>query len=688
MTPLERITELREQLHKHNYNYYVKHSPQISDFEFDKLLKELQDLERQYPEFFDPTSPTQRVGSDLDANFVQEVHEYPMLSLANSYSMDDLREFDARIRKAIGDRDFTYTCELKYDGLSISLQYIDGKLTRALTRGNGIQGDNITNNAKTIGTIPLQLHGNYPKNLEIRGEVVMPRAGFNALNEERIEQGEQPFANPRNAASGSLKLQSSREVARRPLQANMYYIPSETPTDSHFENLSLARSWGFNVPELSEQCKTIDDVYAFINKWDTKRKDLPFDTDGIVIKVDSISLQEELGMTAKTPRWAIAFKFKAEQARTKLLSVDFQVGRQGTITPVANLEPVLLAGTIIKRASLYNADQMQELGIRINDYVYIEKGGEIIPKVTSIDVDARDENSQPLHFITHCPECGTPLIRMEDEANYYCPNTKGCPPQIKGKIEHFVGREAMNIALAGATIEQLYNAGLLKNSADFYTLTYADIIKLDRFAEKSAQNLIDSIRESKKIPFHRVLYAIGIRHIGKANAKVLAKKFKSLDAIQHATLDELRETEDVGEIIAISIQQFFKDEDNIAFIQKLKDNGVQLEVKEENSATSSVLEGKSIVISGTFVQHSREELKDLIEKNGGKNVSGVSKSTSYLLAGDGIGPSKLEKAQEFGIKIISETEFYEMIGQQKNAETMQNEISTNTPSANQQLSLF
>lgn len=688
MTPLERITELREQLHKHNYNYYVKHNPQISDFEFDKLLKELQDLERQNPEFFDPTSPTQRVGSDLDANFVQEVHEYPMLSLANSYSMDDLREFDARIRKAIGDRDFTYTCELKYDGLSISLRYIDGKLTRALTRGNGIQGDNITNNAKTIGTIPLQLHGNYPKNLEIRGEVVMPRAGFNALNEERIEQGEQPFANPRNAASGSLKLQSSREVARRPLQANMYYIPSETPTDSHFENLSLARSWGFNVPELSEQCKTIDDVYAFINKWDTKRKDLPFDTDGIVIKVDSISLQEELGMTAKTPRWAIAFKFKAEQARTKLLSVDFQVGRQGTITPVANLEPVLLAGTIIKRASLYNADQMQELGIRINDYVYIEKGGEIIPKVTSVDVDARDENSQPLHFITHCPECGTPLIRMEDEANYYCPNTKGCPPQIKGKIEHFVGREAMNIALAGATIEQLYNAGLLKNSADFYTLTYADIIKLDRFAEKSAQNLIDSIRESKKIPFHRVLYAIGIRHIGKANAKVLAKKFKSLDAIQHATLDELRETEDVGEIIAVSIQQFFSDEDNIAFIQKLKDNGVQLEVKEENSATSSVLEGKSIVISGTFVQHSREEMKDLIEKNGGKNVSGVSKSTSYLLAGDGIGPSKLEKAQEFGIKIISETEFYEMIGLLENTESMQNEISTNTPSANQQLSLF
>lgn len=685
MTALERITKLREELHKHNYNYYVKHSPEISDFEFDKLLKELQDLEQQNPEFYDPTSPTQRVGSDLDANFVQEVHEYPMLSLANSYSLDDLREFDTRIRKAIGNRKFVYTCELKYDGLSISLQYKNGKLTRALTRGDGIQGDNITNNAKTIGTIPLQLHGNYPEELEIRGEVVMPRDGFNALNEERIEQGDQPFANPRNAASGSLKLQSSKEVARRPLQANMYYIPSETPTDSHFENLSFARSWGFNVPDLSEQCATIDDVYAYINKWDTKRKDLPFDTDGIVIKVDSISLQQELGMTAKTPRWAIAFKFKAEQARTKLISVDFQVGRQGTITPVANLEPVLLAGTIIKRASLYNADQMQELGIRINDYVFIEKGGEIIPKVVRIDVDARDENSQPLHFITHCPECGAELIRMEDEANYYCPNSKNCPPQIKGKIEHFVGRKAMDIALAGATIEQLYNAGLLKNAADFYSLTYDDIIKMDRFAEKSAKNLIDSIQESKSVPFHRVLYAIGIRHIGEASAKILAKKFKNIDAIQNATIEELQETEDVGETIAISIQKFFKDEDNLAFIQKLKDNGVQFAVKEETQACSNILEGKTIVISGTFLQHSRDEMKDLIEANGGKNVSGVSKSTTYLLAGDGIGPSKLEKAQNFGVQIISENEFYEMIGLGTNGNKT---TTTHQNNENQQLSLF
>lgn len=685
MTALERITKLREELHKHNYNYYVKHSPEISDFEFDKLLKELQDLEQQNPEFYDPTSPTQRVGSDLDANFVQEVHESPMLSLANSYSLDDLREFDTRIRKAIGNRKFVYTCELKYDGLSISLQYKNGKLTRALTRGDGIQGDNITNNAKTIGTIPLQLHGNYPEELEIRGEVVMPRDGFNALNEERIEQGDQPFANPRNAASGSLKLQSSKEVARRPLQANMYYIPSETPTDSHFENLSFARSWGFNVPDLSEQCATIDDVYAYINKWDTKRKDLPFDTDGIVIKVDSISLQQELGMTAKTPRWAIAFKFKAEQARTKLISVDFQVGRQGTITPVANLEPVLLAGTIIKRASLYNADQMQELGIRINDYVFIEKGGEIIPKVVKIDVDARDENSQPLHFITHCPECGAELIRMEDEANYYCPNSKNCPPQIKGKIEHFVGRKAMDIALAGATIEQLYNAGLLKNAADFYSLTYDDIIKMDRFAEKSAKNLIDSIQESKSVPFHRVLYAIGIRHIGEASAKILAKKFKNIDAIQNATLEELQETEDVGETIAISIQKFFKDEDNLAFIQKLKDNGVQFAVKEETQACSNILEGKTIVISGTFLQHSRDEMKDLIEANGGKNVSGVSKNTTYLLAGDGIGPSKLEKAQNFGVQIISENEFYEMIGLGTNGNKT---TTTHQNNENQQLSLF
>ena len=688
MTPQERITELREQLHKHNYNYYVKHNPEISDFEFDKLLKELQDLENQYPEFFDPSSPTQRVGSDLSENFTQEKHEYPMLSLANSYSLEDLKDFDARVRKLVGERDFTYTCELKYDGVSISLQYKNGKLTRALTRGDGIQGDNITNNAKTIGTIPLQLHGNYPQELEIRGEVVMPRAGFNALNEERIEQGDQPFANPRNAASGSLKLQSSKEVARRPLQANMYYIPSDTPTDSHYENLSLARSWGFNVPDLSEQCKTIDDVYAYINKWDTKRKDLPFDTDGIVIKVDSISLQEELGMTAKTPRWAIAYKFKAEQARTKLVSVDFQVGRQGTITPVANLEPVLLAGTIIKRASLYNADQMKALGIRINDYVYIEKGGEIIPKVVSIDMNARDEQSKPLSFITHCPECGAELVRMEDEANFYCPNSKNCPPQIKGKIEHFVGREAMDIALAGATIEQLYNAHLLKNAADLYTLTYQDIIHLERFADKSAKNLIDSIQVSKKVPFHRVLYAIGIRHIGKTSAKILAKKFKSIDAIQNASLDELKETEDVGETIAISIQKFFNDDDNLAFIQKLKDNGVQFVEEEKAEAQSSILEGKSIVISGTFQQHSRDEMKELIERNGGKNVSGVSKSTSFLLAGEGIGPSKLEKAQSFGIQILSEEEFYAMIGLGTAQEIPATKESQKKNNDSQQLSLF
>ncbi len=682
-TELERIAELREQLHKHNYNYYVKNNPEISDFEFDTLLKELQDLEAKHPEAYDPTSPTQRVGSDLGEGFTQEVHEYPMLSLANSYSMEDLREFDSRVRRAVGDRDFSYTCELKYDGLSISLQYKEGKLTRALTRGDGIQGDNITNNAKTIGTIPLQLRGDFPKELEIRGEVVMPRAGFDALNVERIEQGEQPFANPRNAASGSLKLQNSREVARRPLQANMYYIPSEAPTDSHYENLSYARSWGFNVPDLSEKCKTIDDVYAFITKWDTKRKDLPFDTDGVVIKVDSVSLQQELGMTAKTPRWAIAFKFKAEQARTKLLSVDFQVGRQGTITPVANLEPVPLAGTVIRRASLYNADQMQVLGIRLNDYVYIEKGGEIIPKVVRVDEEAREADSQPLHFITHCPECGAELVRMEDEANYYCPNSKQCPPQIKGKIEHFVGRKAMDIALAGATIEQLYNVGLLKNSADFYSLQYDDIIKLDRFAEKSAKNLIDSIQESKSVPFHRVLYAIGIRHIGEASAKVLAKKFRSIDAIRSATIEELQETEDVGAVIAISIHQFFQDEENIAFIEKLRENGVQLEVKEKAESLSNLLEGKSIVISGTFQNHSRDEMKDLIDANGGKNVSGVSKSTNYLLAGDGIGPSKLDKATKFGVQIITEQEFYAMIGLSNVAPE-----ATKQTNSGEQLSLF
>ena len=662
MTALERITELRKLLHKHNYNYYVKSTPEISDFEFDSLLKELQELETLHPEYFDPTSPTQRVGSDLETSFIQVVHEYPMLSLANSYSLEDLQEFDSRVRKAIGTEEFVYTCELKYDGVAISLQYKNGKLTRALTRGDGIQGDDITNNAKTIKTIPLQLHGNYPKDLEIRGEVVMPRAGFNAFNEDRIEAGEQPFANPRNAAAGSLKLQNSREVARRPLQANMYYIPSECPTDSHFENLAIARSWGFNVPELSEQCKTIDDVYAFIRKWDTKRKSLPFDTDGIVIKVDSISLQQELGMTAKTPRWAIAFKFKAEQARTKLLSIDFQVGRQGTITPVANLEPVQLAGTIIKRASLYNADQMKELGIRINDYVYIEKGGEIIPKVVGIDKDARTADSKPMEFITHCPECGAELVRMQDEANYYCPNSKLCPPQIKGKIEHYVSRKAMNIALAGATIEQLFNAGLLKNYADFYTLKFTDVVRLARFAEKSAHNLIDSIEASKQVPFPRVLYALGIRHIGDASAKTLAKKFKSIDTLMNASVEDLQQTEDVGGIVAQSIKSFFSDAENLAIIEKLRNNGIQLEIQETQMPTSSALEGKTIVISGTFIQHSRDEMKELIEASGGKNVCGVSKSTSFMLAGEGIGPSKLEKAQTFGVKIISEPEFSKMIG--------------------------
>ncbi len=662
MTALERITELRKLLHKHNYNYYVKSTPEISDYEFDSLLKELQELETLHPEYFDPTSPTQRVGSDLEMAFTQVVHEYPMLSLANSYSLEDLQEFDSRIRKAIGKEQFVYTCELKYDGVAISLQYKNGKLTRALTRGDGIQGDDITNNAKTIKTIPLQLHGDYPEELEIRGEVVMPRAGFDAFNEDRIEAGELPFANPRNAAAGSLKLQNSREVARRPLQANMYYIPSECPSDSHFENLAIARSWGFNIPELSEQCKTIDDVYAFISKWDTKRKTLPFDTDGIVIKVDSISLQQELGMTAKTPRWAIAFKFKAEQARTKLLSIDFQVGRQGTITPVANLEPVQLAGTVIKRASLYNADQMKELGIRINDYVYIEKGGEIIPKVVGIDKDARTSDSRPMEFITHCPECGAELVRMEDEANYYCPNSKQCPPQIKGRIEHFVSRKAMNIALAGATIEQLFNAGLLRNYADFYTLKFADVIRLERFAEKSARNLIDSIEASKQVPFPRVLYALGIRHIGDASAKTLAKKFNSIDTLMNASLDELQQTEDVGGIVAQSIKNFFSDAENLAIIEKLRNHGVLFELQKLETPTSSALEGKTIVISGTFIQHSRDEMKELIEANGGKNVSSVSKSTSFMLAGEGIGPSKLEKAQTFGVQIISEQEFYKMIG--------------------------
>lgn len=660
----QRILDLRKALHEHNYNYYVKHTPVISDFEFDKLLAELQQLEQAHPEYADPNSPTQRVGNDMDEQFVHENHSYPMLSLANSYSFDDLREFDNRVKKGLGMEQVVYTCELKYDGVAISLQYKHGALTRALTRGDGVQGDNITANARTIRSIPTLLHGNFPEEIEIRGEVCMPRAKFEAFNAMRTETGEQPFANPRNATAGSLKLQNSAQVAKRPLDAFMYYLPAHQPSDSHFENLEIARSWGFNVPQVAQKCNSIDEIFAYIQLWDKKRHTLPFDIDGIVIKVDSIQQQEELGFTAKIPRWAIAYKFKAEEARTRLLSIDYQVGRTGAITPVANLEPVQLAGTVVKRASLYNSDQIAQLDLHLDDYVFIEKGGEIIPKITRVDVQNRSLFAKKVEFITHCPECGAQLVRVAGEALFYCPNSEHCAPQIKGKIEHFVGRKAMNIGLAEATIDQLFKANLIRNVADLYTLTHENLIQLERFAEKSAQNLLQSIEDSKHTPFHKVLFAIGIRHVGESIAKTIVKKYPSIDAIAAASIMDLEAIPEVGTKIAESIKQYCKNANNQTIIEQLRAHGVQLEITESEQTPgkqlSQALAGKSIVVSGVFQTKSRDELKALIEAHGGKNASSVSKNTSFVLAGEGIGLSKLEKAQQLSIPIVGEEDFLAM----------------------------
>ncbi|MDR2962146.1 MAG: NAD-dependent DNA ligase LigA [Bacteroidales bacterium] len=662
---LQKILDLRKQLHEHNYNYYVLHAPTISDFDFDKLLAQLQQLEQAHPEYADPNSPTQRVGNDMDEQFVHEAHSYPMLSLANSYSTGEVEEFDARARKILDVEHITYTCELKYDGVAISLRYTNGALTRALTRGDGVQGDNITANARTIRSIPTQLHGNFPPELEIRGEVCMPRAKFAQFNEQRVEAGEQAFANPRNAAAGSLKLQNSALVAKRPLEAFMYYLPAHQPSDSHFENLEIARSWGFNVPPVAQKCTSLSEIYNYITLWNEKRHTLPFDIDGIVIKVDSITQQQELGFTAKIPRWAIAYKFKAEEARTQLISVDFQVGRTGAVTPVANLQPVQLAGTVVKRASLYNGDQLAQLDLHAGDYVFIEKGGEIIPKITRVDTQSRSLFAEKVEFITHCPECGAELVREAGEAVWYCPNSDNCAPQIKGRIEHFVGRKAMNIGLAEATIEQLFNAGLIHNYADLYTLTFEKLISLDRFGEKSAQNLLQSIEDSKKVPFYKVLFAIGVRHVGETTAKTVAKRYPSIEQISAASIMDLEAIPEVGSKIAESIKQFTKNSKNQERIERLRSYGVQLEVSEHeqtnNAIVSTALEGKTIVISGVFAHHSRDELKNIIETHGGKNASGVSKNTTFLLAGEGIGPGKLEKAQQLGVPIVSEEEFMRLI---------------------------
>lgn len=656
-----RIEELRRVINEHNYKYYVLSQPSISDYGFDLLMKELKDLEEFFPEWKDPNSPTQRVGDDTNREFSQAEHTYPMLSLGNTYSEEEVRDFDARVRKDI-DEPFEYVCELKYDGLSISLNYRNGKLVRALTRGDGIRGDDVTANVRTIKSIPLVLHGDeQPKNFEIRGEIILTHEAFQRMNREREENGEPLFVNPRNAASGTLKLQNSAMVARRQLDCFLYYILGEDlPYSTHYDNLLKAREWGFKVPSYIEKCKNLDEVFAFLSKWQHEREALPFDIDGIVIKVNAYRHQEILGYTAKQPRWAIAYKYKAEQALTRLLSIDYQVGRTGAITPVANLEPVFLSGTTVKRASLHNADQIALLGIYSHDYVWVEKGGEIIPKVVGVDVSKREAGSEPITFIGSCPECHTPLVRIEGEARHYCPNEDGCPPQIKGKIEHFISRKAMDIGAAEATIDQLYRNNLVHDIADLYLLTEQQVASLERFAEKSARNLVQSIADSRSVPFTRVLYSLGIRYVGETVAKKLAIHFGNIDRIMNATLDELTEAEEIGEKIALSIREYFARPEHQILIHRLREAGLQFETHPVSARISNKLEGLNIVVSGTF-RHSRDDLKKMIEENGGKNQEAVSGNTSYIVAGEKMGPSKLEKARKLGIKILAEDEFLKMI---------------------------
>jgi len=660
----KQIEELRRQLDEHNYNYYVLSRPTIGDYDFDMLLKELEKLEKENPEFFDPNSPTQRVGSDLNKEFEQVRHQYPMLSLSNSYSEEELRDFDQKIRK-LTDQQFEYVCELKYDGTSISLQYKNGVLQRAITRGDGTFGDDVTANVKTIRSIPLKLKGTgYPEEFEVRGEILLPFAEFDRINQEREELGEAPFANPRNAASGTLKSQKSSVVAERKLDAYFYYLLGENlPNDGHFENIQEMAQWGFKISLDTEKCASIDEVIAFIRKWHDKRFDLPVATDGIVIKVNSLKMQQYLGFTAKSPRWAIAYKYKAEQAATTLLSVSYQVGRTGAVTPVANLEPVLLAGTTVKRASLHNADIIKSLDLHLNDTVFVEKGGEIIPKIVGADQASRHPMAQPVNFITTCPECGTALIRKDGEAAHYCPNEDGCPPQIKGKMEHFISRKAMNIdGLGSETIDLLYNEGLIKNIADLYELRKEQISRLERLGDKSAERILKSLEESKQVPFEKVLFALGIRFVGETVAKILANKLISIEQIELATLEELTEIDEIGGRIAESVKSYFSNHENIALVERLKSVGLQMQLDESTLANrSEKLKGLQIIISGTFEKNSRDDLKKMIEQNGGKNVSSISKNTSYMLAGANVGPSKLEKVQKLNIPIISEEEFLKMI---------------------------
>lgn len=664
MNEIERIDRLREELHQHNYNYYVLNAPVISDREFDMLMKELQDLESKHPEHFDENSPSMRVGSDINKDFTQVQHKYPMLSLGNTYSEADVKDFYERVRKALNEP-FEICCEMKFDGTSISLTYENGKLVRAVTRGDGVQGDDVTDNVKTIRTIPLVLKGDgYPKEFEIRGEILMPWNVFEELNREREAREEPLFANPRNAASGTLKLQNSAAVAARHLDAYLYYLLGDNlPCDGHYENLQEAARWGFKVSDITRKVQTLEEVFEFINYWDVERKNLPVATDGIVLKVNSLRQQRNLGYTAKSPRWAIAYKFQAEQALTRLHTVSYQVGRTGAITPVANLDPVQLSGTIVKRASLHNADIIQSLDLHINDMVYVEKGGEIIPKITGVDITQRQPDSQKVTFISHCPECGSPLVRYEDEAAHYCTNETACPPQIKGKIEHFISRRAMNIeGLGPETVDQFYQHGLIHNAADLYELTEDQLIGLERMGKKSAQNIIQGIEQSKQVPFERVLFALGIRFVGETVAKKLAKAMHSIDKLAAATLDELIQLDEIGEKIAQSILNYFANEANRDLIEHLRRAGVQLALTEETlSAQTDKLKGMSIVISGVFAKHSRDEYKQMIEQNGGKNVGSISSKTSFILAGENMGPSKLEKAQKLGVRIIDENEFLQML---------------------------
>lgn len=660
----QRILQLRKELHEHNYKYYVLNQPEISDQEFDFMMKKLQELEARHEDMFDPNSPTQRVGSDINQEFTQVTHKYPMLSLANTYSQEEVADFYNSVKKGLNDEDFEICCELKYDGLSISLTYEDGKLVRGVTRGDGVHGDDVTANVKTIRSIPLVLKdGDWPKEFEIRGEILMPWNVFERLNQEREAAEEPLFANPRNAASGTLKSQNSALVASRNLDAYLYYLlGDELPGDGHYENLEKAREWGFKISEGMRKVKTLQEIYDFIDYWDTERKNLPVATDGIVLKVNSLRQQRALGYTAKNPRWAIAYKFKAERACTRLNEVTFQVGRTGAVTPVANMEPVQLAGTTVRRATLNNEDFIRSLDLHIGDYVYVEKGGEIIPKIVGVDIEQRPIIAQPVTFITHCPECGAKLVRYEGEAAYYCPNDAGCPPQIKGRIEHFISRKAMNIDSIGPeTVDDFYRHGLVRNVADLYDIEVQHI-NGDGSRQKSAEKIVNGIEASKQVPFERVVFALGIRFVGETTARLLARHFKTIDALAAASLQDLLEVEGVGEVIAKSVMTYFRNPVTMQIVERLRGYGLQMALSEEQmSSATDKLAGKSIVISGVFAHHSRDEYKQMIEQNGGKNVGSISGKTSFILAGENMGPAKLQKAEKLGIQIVDEETFLKMI---------------------------